>query len=157
MSTIGTVHLVPTDEIDLDLITTFGRLLEASAVLQRDLGRELTAACDIQHTWLEVMLRISRSPQGQIPMSTLAGQLTLTTGGVTRLLDRMISAGYVERVPCPSDRRITYAALTPAGQDKLREASVVHTRQLREVFEGFGAGELQQLDALLDRLRRRAG
>lgn len=145
------------DDIDLDLITTFGRLLEAGAALQRDLGRELTAACGIQQTWLEVMLRISRSPEGRIPMSTLAGQLTLTTGGVTRLLDRMVDAGYVERVPCPTDRRITYAALTPTGQDKLRQASVVHTRQLRDVFDEFETEELQQLDTLLDRLRRRAG
>lgn len=148
---------MPTDDIDLDLITTFGRLLEAGAVLQRDLGHELTAVCDIQQTWLEVMLRISRSPDGRTPMSSLAGQVTLTTGGITRLLDRMVAAGYVERVPCPTDRRITYAALTPAGQEKLREASVVHTRQLREVFDGFEAEDLQQLDAMLDRLRQRAG
>lgn len=144
------------DDIDLGLIATFGRLLEAGAALHRDLGRALKRTCGIPHTWLEVMLRISRSPEGQVAMSTLAGQLTLTTGGITRLLDRIIAAGYVQRLPCPTDRRITYAALTPAGQRKLREASVVHTGHLREVFDGFSADELARLDDLLDRLRGRA-
>ncbi|MCE0488325.1 MarR family winged helix-turn-helix transcriptional regulator [Ornithinimicrobium sediminis] len=141
------------DGIDLDLITTFGRLLEAGATLQRDLGRELERECGIPHTWLEVMLRISRSPDGQVPMSTLAGQLTLTSGGVTRLLDRMGTAGYVARVPCPTDRRVTYAVLTPTGQERLREASTLHTQQLREVFDGFSPADLRSLDTLLDRLR----
>ena len=55
-------------------------------------------------------------------MGALAQQVALTTGGVTRLVDRMISAGLVERVPCPTDRRVLFAALTPAGEAKLDEA-----------------------------------
>jgi len=51
-------------------------------------------------------------------MSALADQTALTGGGVTRLNDRMITAGLVQRDPCPTDRRISYAALTPAGRLK---------------------------------------
>ena len=39
-------------------------------------------------------------------MSQLADQVALTSGGITRLLDRMTAAGLVQRVPCPTDRRV---------------------------------------------------
>jgi DNA-binding MarR family transcriptional regulator len=50
-------------------------------------------------------------------------------------------------------RRVAFAAITEAGRNKLTEASEVHAANLREVFAGFSARELSQLDRLLDRLR----
>jgi len=135
------------------LITTFGRLVEADAVLSRQLGRVLEDRCAIPHTWFEVLLRISRAEGGQISMSALAQQVALTTGGITRLLDRMIEAGLVQRVPCPTDRRVSFAALTREGRRKLDEATTVHAANLRRVFSGFTEADLRALDGLLDRLR----
>ena len=135
------------------LITTFGRLVEAESSLSRALGRELEKSCGISHTTFEVLLRISRAEDGQISMSTLAQQVALTSGGITRLLDRLIEGGLVQRVPCPTDRRVYFAALTSAGQRVLAEAMQVHARNLRQVFTGFTAAELKDLDRLLDKLR----
>ncbi len=86
-------------------------------------------------------------------MSVLAEQVTLTTGGVTRLIDRMEAAGYVERLPSATDRRVSYAAITDAGRAKLDDAAVVHAGNLRSVFEGFSDLDRATLDTLLDRLR----
>lgn len=138
---------------DEALITTFGRLIEASSGLTQQLGRSLERDAGIPHTWFEVLLRISRSEGGQISMGALAQQVALTTGGITRLIDRMIAGGLVQRVPCPSDRRVFFAALTREGQAKLAAASRGHAANLRHVFAGFTAGELRTLDDLLDRLR----
>jgi MarR family transcriptional regulator, 2-MHQ and catechol-resistance regulon repressor len=135
------------------LVTTFGRLLEAHSALTRRTGRSLEQACGIPHAWFEVLLRISRGDGGQVTMGSLAQQVALTTGGVTRLLDRMISAGLVERVPCATDRRVQFAALTPDGRAKLDQALVVHTADLRGAFAGFTPPDLAALDGLLDRLR----
>lgn len=140
-------------DVDLDLITTFGRLVEAATSLERELGRELRRRAGIPHPWLEVMLRISRAPRGRVRMTELAAQVALTTGGVTKLLDRMVATGLVEREGCPSDGRVTWATLTPAGYVKLEEAAQVHSEQLREVFAGWERAELDTLDRLLDRLR----
>ncbi len=136
-----------------DLTTTFGRLVEVYSGFERQLGRSLEAHCGIPHSWFEMMLRISRSPDGQITMSALAGQVALSTGGVTRIFDRMLASGYAERVPCPTDRRVVYAALTPAGQAKLAEAVEVHERNLEQLFKRLGPSERRRLDQLLDRLR----
>ena len=86
-------------------------------------------------------------------MGALAQQVALTTGGITRLLDRMIAAGLVERVPCPTDRRVYFAALTEQGRAKLEEAATVHAANLRHAFAGFTADDLRTFDDLLDRLR----
>lgn len=135
------------------LVTTFGRLLEAHAHLTRHLGRALEQDADLPHTWLEVLLRISRAEDGQVTMSSLAQQVALTGGGVTKMIDRMINAGLVERVPCPTDRRVAYATLTQQGQDKLDQALPGHAQQLRHAFAGFSDQDLRRLDRLLDRLR----
>lgn len=136
-----------------DLTSTFGRLAEAYAVVERRLGRELEETCGLPHTWFEVMLRISRTEGGLASMGALAGQVALTTGGITRMVDRMIATGYVERVPCPSDRRVVYAALTRAGRAKLEQARRVNEAGLRTAFAGFSPEQLRQLDGLLDQLR----
>ncbi len=85
--------------IDDPLITTFGRLLEAFSGMERRLARTLEAEADLPLTWFEVLLRVARSPEERLMMSELSSQLALTTGGVTRLVDRIVEAGYLERMP----------------------------------------------------------
>ncbi|MEU5948686.1 MarR family transcriptional regulator [Micromonospora sp. NPDC047465] len=140
--------------VDHGLVTTFGRLVEAYSALERQLGEALERECGIPHTWFEAMLRIARSPD-KLTMSALASQIALTTGGMTRLLDRMVTAGLVERVPCPTDRRVSFAALTPDGRQKLEEAAKIHVRNLERVFADYTSDEIKTLDDLLDRLLRR--
>ena len=140
-------------DADDRLITTFGRLVEAHAAVGRRAGKSLEQRCGIPHAWFGVLLRISRADGGQVSMGALAQQVALTSGGVTRLLDRMTDAGLVQRVPCPTDRRVQFAALTDQGRGKLGEAAVVHAADLRDAFAGFIRSDLDVLDGLLDRLR----
>ena len=139
--------------VDDPLITSWGRLVEAYSFVGRRLGASLEQSCDLPSSWFEVLLRLARTEDGQLSMSALAGEIALTTGGVTRLLDRMIRVGYVERRQCPTDRRIVFAALTPAGRATIEDAAAVHARDLEEVFAPFTAQERAVLDGLLDRLR----
>ena len=142
--------------VDEPLITSWGRVVEAYSFLDRRLGASLEASCGIPMAWFEVLLRLARAEDDQLTMGALAEQVALTSGGVTRLLDRMVRAGYVERRQCPTDRRIVYAALTPAGRGKVEEAAAVHARDLEEVFASFAPHERRLLDELLDRLRAAA-
>lgn len=143
-------HITAADD---SLITTFGRLVEAHAAVSRQTGRSLEQQCGIPQTWFEVLLRISRSNGTRISMGALAKQVALTTGGITRLLDRMIDAGLVQRVPCPTDRRVQFAALTKEGRAKLDEAAAVHAGDLRTAFADFTKRDLDALDGLLNKLR----
>ena len=135
------------------LVSTFGRLLEATHHLESRLGRDLESRAGLPLTWFEVLLRLSRSTDGALTMGEMSEQLVLTTGGVTRLVDRMTGADLVERRPCPTDRRVQYAVITRTGRDALAGAMAGHASALREVFSSFSAEDLARLDALLDRLR----
>ena len=139
--------------IDHDLVSTFDLLMEAYHSLEKQLGAALEEQVGVPHTWFEVMLRISRAADGLAPMGSLADQVALTGGGVTRMVDRMAAAGLVERVPCASDRRVVYAGLTPEGRAVLDKAVSVHDDNLRRMLCDFTDRELVALDELLGRLR----
>ena len=59
-------------------------------------------------------------------MSRLSTDVALTTGGVTRLVDRMVDAGLVARQNCPNDRRSIHVVLTPEGRAVLERAVAAH-------------------------------
>lgn len=134
------------------LVSTFGRLLEATQALTRHVTPDFEAA-GLDPTWFEVLLRLSRSEGGFLSMGELSRQIALTSGGVTRLVDRMSAAGLVERQPCASDRRVLYAVLTDKGRATLEPTLEAHSRTLAALFDGWSAHDLGELDALLDRLR----
>jgi len=142
------------DLIGDERITLMGLLLETHAKLTRVLSAALEAACGIPLTWFDVLIRLGRSPERRLTMSQLAAQVSLTTGGVTRLVDRIAEAGYVERLSCPSDRRSIYVALTAAGTEKLREATAAHLDDLeRYLLEPLDADERAALAGTLRKLR----
>ena len=77
-------------------------------------------------SWFELMWAVKNSPDGRPRMSELAEWLTLSRGGITKLVDRLQDAGYLERVACAEDRRSLKAELTPAGERLLEEMRSVY-------------------------------
>lgn len=162
-SAAGTIRAVtrrpPTEDCDVDAggssIRTFGLLLEAHARLTRVLDDELRASDGITLQTYEVLLRVSRSPEGRVAMSELAQVLALTNGGVTRLVDRLEGEGLVERRACPTDRRVVHLVLTRRGRSVLRRATGHHVESLeRHLFGRLDPVDRDALDRSLDRLRR---
>jgi len=100
----------------------------------------------------EVLLRLARSPGHRLRMTDLAGQTSLSTSGVTRVVDRMDRDGLVRREACASDRRSSYAVLTDAGLSRLEEVVPGHL----ELVQQWLVGQLSpaQLEQMLDALRR---
>jgi DNA-binding MarR family transcriptional regulator len=82
----------------------------------------------------EVLLRLSSAPDRRMRRVDLAEKVLLTASGVTRLLDGLEAAGFVERASCDSDRRVVYAVLTDAGAAKVAQASDTHFSQVDALF-----------------------
>jgi MarR family 2-MHQ and catechol resistance regulon transcriptional repressor len=142
------------DRLDDDRITAYGLLLEANRRLSRMFEHSAETRSGISAIELEVLLRVGRSPDGRLRMTELALQLGLTSGGVTRLVDRVTADGLVERTACPSDRRVQWVVLTPAGQRKLGEALDVHLDELqREFVDRLTPDEMDALTSALRKLR----
>jgi DNA-binding MarR family transcriptional regulator len=139
---------------DLSLaIDAFVRLVRASVAVTGQLSAQLNADHGLTINAYEALLQLARAPESRMRRVDLANSLLLTPSGVTRLLDGLERDRLVGRDQCESDRRVSYAVLTKAGRDRLREASKSHTRQIRELFgEHFDEDELAQLGSLLDRL-----
>lgn len=137
-----------------DRITAYGRLVDAQRRLHRVFERSLRDETGISITWYEALLRLARSPDHRMPITELGDQLELTSGGATRLVDRLEQQGYLERVPCAADRRVHWAQLTSEGVAVLAAATEVHLRDLDEHFVGrLTNDELASLRDLLRKVR----
>lgn len=87
----------PKEAADNALVLAFGLLQGAANRLEYILGRALERECGISHLMFEVLLILGRTGEPGMPMRAIAQEPVLTTGGVTRLVDRMEAAGLVER------------------------------------------------------------
>jgi DNA-binding MarR family transcriptional regulator len=102
--------------------------------------------------WYDVLWALRRAPSRRIRMAELAGSLTLSRGGLTKLADRLEAADLLRREPAEDDGRGLYAVLTEAGNDMLRRMWPVYARVLRETFvEAITADEAAVITAGLDR------
>lgn len=131
-------------------ITAVGLFFEAHAALAARFARQFDEH-GLSPVEFEVLMRLSRSPGHQLRMTDLAAQTSLSTSGVTRVVDRMERDGLLCRRACPADRRSSYAVLTEAGLARLDETLPGHLRLIEEWFTGQLTPT--QLQNLLDALR----
>jgi DNA-binding MarR family transcriptional regulator len=141
---------VPTGSAELE---AWVRFLRGHATVLRRLNGELVSTHGLTVNDLEVLLQLSQAPDGLLRRVDLAERVLLTPSGITRLLEGLERAGLVERARCPEDRRVVYAKLTEAGEERLRVAGATHRAGVRTLFaERYSAEELAALSALLTRL-----
>jgi DNA-binding MarR family transcriptional regulator len=134
-------------------ITAWIGLVRAHASTTRRFNAELVADHGLTINDYEVLLHLSHADDRRLRRVDLAERVLLTPSGITRLLEGLERAGYVERANCDSDARVTYAQLTEEGEEKLREASKSHVAGIRDFFrERFSKEELAVLGGLLERL-----
>jgi DNA-binding MarR family transcriptional regulator len=122
-----------------------------AAVTER-VQRALAAADLPPLSWFEVLSAVRTSPTGRPRMSELAEWLTLSRGGITKLVDRLQEAGYLERVSCAEDRRSLFAALTPAGERMLGEMQEVYESELERHLHALSAEEAGLITAALQKV-----
>jgi DNA-binding MarR family transcriptional regulator len=138
--------------------TSHGEAWEAltrahAAVVQR-LQEALAAADFPPLPWYEVLATVADSPEQRMRMGDLAEALVITRGGLTKLVDRLIRAGLLERTFCETDRRVSYATLLPAGTEMLEEMRPVVVAELRVTFAAnLSDAQARDLGAILERVR----
>src|SRR5690348_5019768 len=74
--------------LDDDRLTAVGLFFETAAGLEAALGRHLDGY-GLPSVWLEVLVRVARSPRGQLRMADLAAQVALSPSGLTRAVDKI--------------------------------------------------------------------
>ncbi|MBG0560541.1 MarR family winged helix-turn-helix transcriptional regulator [Actinoplanes aureus] len=137
-------------DLDDPRLTAIGLLAEAYTGLMNRLAAQFDEH-RLSPVEFEVLMRLARSPRSQLRMTDLAGQTTLSTSGVTRVVDRMERSGMVRREACATDRRSSYAVITEAGQQRLAEVLPGHLELVQKWYVGLLTEE--QLEQLLRSLR----
>jgi DNA-binding MarR family transcriptional regulator len=83
-----------------------------------------------------------------LPTQQIAERLITRQPDITRLVDRLIDAGYARRRRCDEDRRVVYVELTPAGRKALshldKPVEALHRRQFAHM-KRRDVGELGRL------------
>src|SRR3954447_20152568 len=106
--------------------------------------------------WFDVLATLAEGG-GAMKMGELAEALVITRGGLTKLVDRLVKAGLLERTFCETDRRVSYATLTPAGRDLLGEMRPAVIAELEVAFSAnLSVSQANQLRQTLDSVRTSA-
>jgi DNA-binding MarR family transcriptional regulator len=108
--------------------------VHAHARLTRRLDEELQAAHRLSLAEYDALLQLANAPGRRLRMSVLADRVLLSRSGITRLVDRLVAAGMVERTTCTTDARGAEASLTADGLDRLRSASATHLDGVGRLF-----------------------
>ena len=98
----------------------------------RALDEALSKAHRISVKEFDVLITLFNAPDGRLRMAELAERVVLSPSGVSHLVTRLERDGLVQRIVDESDRRSFFAALTPAGHQRLRDSRPTHNEVIRE-------------------------
>jgi len=117
--------------------------------LQRDAG--------LSHFEYMAMAMLSQAPNRTLRMTALAERTNATLPRLSHVISRLVTRGYVERVPCPEDKRATNAQLTAAGWEHIQASAPGHVATVDAlVIDPLTATQIRQLrditTAILSRL-----
>lgn len=132
----------------------WGTLARTHAAISERLQEALAQADFPPLPWYEVLATVSEAPEQRLKMGELAEQLVITRGGLTKLVDRLVKAGLLERTFCETDRRVSYATLTKAGAELLDEMRPIVIAELKVAFAAkLSVAEANELRETLERVR----
>jgi DNA-binding MarR family transcriptional regulator len=135
----------------------WGALTRTHSAIAGRLQEALAAADFPPLPWYEVLATVADAPEQRMKMGDLAESLVITRGGLTKLVDRLIKAGLMERTFCETDRRVSYATLLPAGRDLLNEMRPVVVAELEVAFAAnLSERQADELRGMLERVRSSA-
>ena len=135
-----------------DLRGLFSEIIRFEIELWNAVDARLKNEFDLPLTHFEPMSVIDRLPGCRV--YDIASELGITTGGTSKLVDRIEASGYCRRLPNPEDRRSSLLELTPAGKRLFAEAGEAFDDELeRRLGAAVPERTLRQFGATLSRLR----
>jgi MarR family transcriptional regulator, organic hydroperoxide resistance regulator len=140
------------DGVMTDLKELFSQLIRLETELWDAIDARLRAECGLPLGWFEAMQTVGRGDLCRV--QDIAGELAITVGGTSKLVDRIEADGLCQRRPNPGDRRSSIVELTPAGHRLLGRADGVFGDELaRRIGSVLPPGQLERFGAALAELR----
>jgi DNA-binding MarR family transcriptional regulator len=144
-------------EIDTSPQGVIGRLHRVAALLTEELVA-VYGKFGLSEGDFDVLATLRRSGP---PYARAAGELAdhtmITTGGLTKRVDRLVEKGLVERRPGRTDARQRFIALTPAGLELIDAAFAAHMENEHRLIAEIGRADAARLELVLERWLRVLG
>lgn len=135
--------------LDDDEQRTWRAFIDATRLVFDELDRELQADAGMPHAYYVVLVALSEGPDHQLRMGDLAAATGSSRSRLSHAVARLEKVGWVERRPCPNDRRGSLAALTDAGMATLVGAAPGHVDAVRRhLFDRLTAAQVGQLNEI---------
>lgn len=124
------------------------------SLVNNKINEELNAALKVYGVSLQQfnVLRILRGQQGKpANLSTLNERMVTKMSNTTRLVDKLMVKGYVDRVTCPSNRRKVEITITDEGKNALKDMDNALGQTEERLVNSLSKEEMQSLNKLLDK------
>lgn len=90
--------------------------------------------------------------KGRQPLQQIGNKILLASGSITYVIDKLEKRGYLNRVSCPADRRVTYAEITTEGESFMGEIFPKHEQHLHELMSALTNEEKDVVITLVKKL-----
>ena len=134
------------------------RLLRVTRTVEAEIRETLRRDHATTLPRFDVMAALYRTPDG-LKMSELSGQLRVSNGNVTGIVDRLVQDGLVERLSVPGDRRAMLVRLTQAGSTVFSDMASQHEDWIDDLLNAVPAEAAtdmaETLKTIADRLDQR--
>ena len=138
---------VPTDDVTIELNSNFFAAVRATSKS----SEAFMSAFDLTPARVAVISVLHRQPDKRLTVGEIAGLLHVSSTNISRRLDGLEKAGWVQRDRNPDDGRSIYISLTPVGIEKAEAILPRMYRRMNEVWGCFSADEKGQLADLMGR------
>jgi DNA-binding MarR family transcriptional regulator len=138
-------------DVDASPLALLGRLFRAAHLADLTLATGL-ADYGLPRGWFDLLAALRRAgPPYELSPTDLMEATMLSSGGMTKRLDRLVAAGFVERRPDPDDRRGTLVRLTRKGRTSIDRALEAHVANEKRLLRPLSAADRRSLNRLLRR------
>jgi DNA-binding MarR family transcriptional regulator len=134
-------------------VTAWEALFRAQVSVMRYLNSEFPTG-ELSLNEYDVLFNLSRLPDRRTRIRGLTEHLLVTQPSISRMVDRLASRAFVEKIDDPTDARGVIVHLTDLGYDTFRHVAQGHMRSIHDrVGTSLSDDELRQLTVLCDKLR----
>lgn len=135
------------------LLAAWSNFFVAHASAIQQVEQQIAGKAPLNLYEYDVLLTLSRAPDQRLRYSEITDASVFTKSGITRMMRRLESRGYVERVKCEQDARGAFALLTPKGGRALHASWELYSKAVLEIFTGaFTLPEARELERLMGKM-----
>jgi DNA-binding MarR family transcriptional regulator len=117
------------------------------------LDTQLQRDSDLTHFEYFTLAMLSEAPERTFRMTALASATNSTLPRLSHVVSRLEKRGFIERMPCPDDRRATNAHLTDEGWQKVVATAPGHVSTVRDnVIDPLNAQDVADLNRIMGKM-----